>query len=150
MKTYFDTSALVALYVTETFSDSARRAARAAGQIPFTPLHRLELANTFELLLGRHLITDAELERLRGQVSEDLNALRLVDAPLDLFHVFDRATELSRVHTSRMLARSLDILHVAAALHLGCERFVSGDDRQLALARAAGMAPADIKTSRRR
>ena len=34
---------------------------------------------------------------------------------------------------------SLDVLHVASAQVLGCRRFVSYDERQLALAKAAGL-----------
>jgi hypothetical protein len=33
----------------------------------------------------------------------------------------------------------LDILHVAAALELHCEHFISGDSRQAALAKAVGL-----------
>jgi hypothetical protein len=54
------------------------------------------------------------------------------------------------VHATRLLCRSLDILHVAAALELGCTRLVSGDDRQLALAKIVGLAPIDVKRKRRR
>jgi predicted nucleic acid-binding protein len=41
--TYADSSALVALYVPQRFSKSARAAVRKAGQIPFNALHRLEV-----------------------------------------------------------------------------------------------------------
>ncbi len=145
MKTYFDTSALVAVYVTEAFSVAARREARAVGQVPYTPLHELELGNAFQLLVGRGLLSAGELKQLLGHVAEDRDALRLVDAPVDLLHVFDRARELSVAHSARLLCRSLDILHVAAALQLGCDRFVSGDDRQLALGRTLGFQMVDIK-----
>jgi prevent-host-death family protein len=40
--TYIDSSALVAAYVPERFSRAARRALRAAPQVPFTPLHVLK------------------------------------------------------------------------------------------------------------
>ena len=35
--------------------------------------------------------------------------------------------------------RSLDLLHVAAAVSLGAKKFLTCDARQLALARAAGL-----------
>jgi predicted nucleic acid-binding protein len=145
LNTYFDTSALVALYVPETFSAPARREARKAGQIPFALLHRLELGNAFRLLRGRDLIDEAELDQLNTQVAEDCDAQRLVDAQVDLFEVFDRALGLSSAHSQRLLCRSLDILHVAAALQISCDRFVSGDDRQLVLARTVGLEVVDIK-----
>jgi hypothetical protein len=42
--------------------------------------------------------------------------------------------------TARLGARSLDVLHVAAALELGLRRFVTFDVRQQRLARAVSLA----------
>lgn len=149
MTTYFDTSALVAIYVTEAFSSVARREATLAGRIPFTPLHDLELGNALRLLHGRHLISAEELEQLLGQVGDDREAERLADSPVDLHRVFEHAVELSRRHAARLLCRSLDVLHVSSAITLGSTRFVSADDRQIKLASTIGLAVTDIKTRRR-
>jgi hypothetical protein len=59
--------------------------------------------------------------------------------------VFADASELSRLHTARRLTRSQDLLHVGAAHIVGCTIFVSADDRQLAVAKASGLATIDIK-----
>ena len=56
---------------------------------------------------------------------------------LDLDQVFAAASELSQKHTAKLLTRSLDLLHVAAAHSAGCTTFVSAGDRQLAAARAS-------------
>jgi predicted nucleic acid-binding protein len=150
VKSYFDTSALVAVYVNEAHSALARREARAAGQVPLTPLHHLELGNALRLLRGRRLIDDHQLEQVSCHVVEDCNAGRLVETPVDLYRMFERARELSTTYTVRFLCRSLDILHVASALELECTRFISGDERQLALAKALGSEIVDIKVGRRR
>ena len=150
MNDYFDTSALVALYVSEAHSRLARREAQAAGQIPFTSLHDLELGNALQLLHGRDLIDGRQLQQLSNYVAEDRDAGRLVETPLDLHRVFTRARELSAAHAARVLCRSLDVLHVASSLELGCRRFVSGDDRQLLLAKALDLETVDIKGPRRR
>jgi predicted nucleic acid-binding protein len=147
---YFDTSALVALYVSEVHSAVARQEAQGAGQIPFTPLHDLELANALQLLRGRRLIDARQLQQLSSHVAEDREAERLVDTPIDLHRVFVRARELSAAHSARILCRSLDLLHVASSLELGCRCLVSGDDRQLRLARTLDLATVDIKRRRRR
>ena len=68
----------------------------------------------------------------------------------DLDQVFARAREFSRLYTAKTLARSLDLLHVAAAHVTSCTRFVSGDDRQLAVAKASGLDVVDIKRRPRR
>jgi predicted nucleic acid-binding protein len=145
VKTYFDSSALVAVYVTERFSARARAEARRAAQLPFTGLHELEVANTFRLLYGRQVIDNQAARMLALHVVEDVEASRLLRVPVDYTNLFTRACELSDRHAARLLCRCLDILHVACALDIGCQRFVSGDDRQLRLARAAGLKPLDIK-----
>jgi hypothetical protein len=64
---------------------------------------------------------------------------------IDLDRVFTDATELSRTHTAKFLTRSLDLLHVAAAHVMECTTFVSANNRQLAVAKAAGLVTTDIK-----
>jgi predicted nucleic acid-binding protein len=72
MTTYVDSSALVAVYVPERFSKSARKIVRAAGQIPFNALHRLEVPNAFELLVGRQAITRDESRSIMKHLQDDL------------------------------------------------------------------------------
>jgi predicted nucleic acid-binding protein len=149
VKSYFDTSALVAMYVSEAHSRAARREAQAVGQVPLTPLHDLELGNALRLLRGRQLIDDHQLEQLSHHVAEDRDAGRLVETSVDLHRVFERARELSVACSVRFLCTSLDILHVASALELECRRFISGDERQLTLAKEMGLEIVDIKSRRR-
>ena len=149
MTTYVDSSALVPVYVPERFSKAARRALRGSPQVPFTPLHGLEVANAFALLSGRGLISDDEYRGIRTHLQEDIEAQRLVPLALDWDRVFASACELSENRTARLLTRSLDLLHVAAAHAAGCRVFVSADDRQLAVAKATGLKVVDIKRTGR-
>ena len=149
MNTYADSSALVPLYVAEQFSDMAELALRTAGQIPFTVIHQLEVTNAFEQLVGRTVMTREESRVIQRQLQEDLDAQRLVLVPLDLDQVFLKACELSAAYAARHLARSLDLLHVAAAHAATCTDFVSADDRQLAVAKASGLKMVDIKRGSR-
>jgi predicted nucleic acid-binding protein len=53
------------------------------------------------------------------------------------------AERLSALHSETLGTRSLDVLHVAAAIVLGLRELLTFDRRQAALARAAGLkAPA--------
>jgi hypothetical protein len=54
--------------------------------------------------------------------------------------MYDVARQLSRRHTAKSGTRTLDILHVAAALVLHAESFYTFDRAQAQLARAAGLA----------
>jgi hypothetical protein len=104
------------------------------------------------MLVGRDAITREECHAIVEQLREDVHAQRLMTVSPDLDQVFARAGELSRLYTAKTLARSLDLLHVAAAHLTSCTRFVSGDDRQLAVAKASGLTVIDIKrgTERRK
>ena len=145
MTVYFDSSALVALYVTEAFSARARRELRKLSCVPWTLLHDLEVRNALRLLHGRRHIDEAELHGLLGHIDDDLQRGRLARPVIDLGTAFRRAEELSRKHGSKTLARTLDVLHVAALLEIGCETLVSGDERQITLAKAEGLRALDIR-----
>lgn len=145
MTTYIDSSVLVAVYVPERFSASARRTLSHVPQVPYTLLHELEVANAFALLLGRRSITVAEHRAIGAQVRDDVEAQRLVPTAVDWPQTFAGACELSQSCTPTLLTRSLDLLHVAAAGAIGCKVFVSADDRLLAAAKAAGLKAVDIK-----
>jgi hypothetical protein len=53
--------------------------------------------------------------------------------------VFDTAKRVSLKHTAGIGSRSLDVLHVAAALVMKAEILLSFDDNQRKLAKAAGL-----------
>lgn len=150
MTAYVDSSALVPIYVPERFSTAARNAIRSAGQVPFTAIHELEVPNAFELLVGRDLMSRDECRSVLRQLHDDLQSQRLMHVSLDLDQVFTQAGDLSKLHTAKHLARSLDLLHVAAAHVATCTTFVSADDRQLAVAKASGLRTLDIKRGTRR
>jgi predicted nucleic acid-binding protein len=150
VRAYIDSSVLVAVYVPERFSPVARRIVQDVQHVPFTALHDLEVHNAFELLVGRHLISPAECDAIRGQLQEDVETRRLASVALDIDQVYLDAVKLSRLYSAKFLTRSLDLLHVAAAHALTCTRFVSADDRQLATAKAAGLKVVDIKARRPR
>lgn len=146
--TYVDSSALVPVYVPERFSKAARDVVRRIPQVPYTPLHELEVPNAFAMLRGRALITPEEHRAIQAHVQDDVEAQRLIPVALDWTSVFTVACDLSAAHTVRLLTRSLDLLHVAAALSTRCRVFVSADDRQLAVAKATGLKVVDIKRRR--
>ena len=150
MTTYADSSALLPLYVSEQFSEAADSELRSAGQIPFTAIHQLEVPNALERLVGRKLMTREEYRSVQRQLRDDLESQRLQPISLDLDQVFTETGELSTRYAAKYLARSLDLLHVAAAHAAGCTTFVSADDRQLAVARVTGLTTVDIKRSARR
>jgi hypothetical protein len=78
---------------------------------------------------------DAALARLE----RFLTRRALLDVALDLDTAIARALKLSTAHTERLGARAIDLLHVACALTLESELFLTTDTRQAQLATAEGL-----------
>ena len=140
MKSYFDSAVLVKAYCLETTSPQALSLIkRATPPLPFTPLHALEIRNALRLKRHRKELTESQLRGARRGLQNDIDSGFLGAQDQDLHEVFAQAESLSAQHTQSTGARSLDILHVAAALVLMTDEFVSFDRRQRSLAVEAGL-----------
>lgn len=140
MEVYFDSGALVKLYVRESFSEEVIRFASATQQIPISPLHELEIRNALRAQFGRGIMHRHELEKALDAFDTDIKANRLKALSPDWAVIYSKAEELSQIHTRQILCRSLDILHVSSALCFSCKQFVTGDRRQAELAEKAELA----------
>jgi predicted nucleic acid-binding protein len=137
--TYADTSFLVSLYTADRNSVAASEHARLAGPpFPLTPFGRLELINAIHLRCFRGENPMSEAMADLAAVASDLAAGTLSPVPIPAAMV-ERAQALAGKHTGRLGVRSLDILHVAVALELQAEAFLTFDRRQARLARAEGL-----------
>jgi len=138
MRIYFDTSALIKVYVLEVNSPVVVKILRAEkSPVPFSHLVELELRTAIRLKRGRGEITAAEQRAVLQTLERDLAKGVLSRPDYDLDSVYRRAETLSAKHAAATLARSADIWHVAAALEIGCSAFSSFDDRQKKLATLA-------------
>jgi predicted nucleic acid-binding protein len=82
---------------------------------------------------------EQEGARMLADLQKDLASGLLQIVPVDWANVISGAEQLSAQHTLKDGNRGFDILHVATALELGAEEFLTFDARQSALARAAGL-----------
>ena len=140
MTAYFDTGVLIKSYIAEKDSPVADALIlKALEPIPFTHFHGIEIRTALRLKRGRKEITDAELKNALSALQQDIDAGRLERPSYDLSIVFHKAEELSGKYAAATLARSLDILHVAAAVVIGANQFITFDRRQEALALKAGL-----------
>ena len=142
MKAYCDTSFLVSLYTPDANSAAAATHARRTGTtLLLTPLCVLELVNALELRLYRRQLTAREVKAASAAFEEDLAAGLYALHPVSPA-VYEKARQLSRAHTRSLGSRSLDILHVAAALVARADVLYSFDATQRRLASAASLATA--------
>ena len=78
-------------------------------------------------------------EKMLAQFDVNLTAGAILILPVDWADVHSLAERLSARHTTTTGQRSLDILHVATAIHAGSQEFLTFDLNQAALARAEGL-----------
>ena len=139
MIAYADTSFLLSLYGQDAHSSTAlAEVSQAKPVFMLTPFGETEFTNALQLRLFHKDWTPAEARAVRTEFRDDLRRgiVRSEELPPE---VFSLSRTLSRRHTARMGARTLDILHVASALLLHPEIFYSFDDRQRRVAKAEGL-----------
>jgi len=137
---YADSSFLFSLVAKDSrTSEASVYMIRAAVPLFFTPLHRIEVRNALRNGTGRGEMADQICRAAFGQIDEDLRDGVLIHTPVEWTDVFRRAEELSEKHAGREGQRTIDLLHVAIALECGATTFLSFDNRQRKLARAAGL-----------
>ncbi len=142
MVAFADTGFLVSLYLEETTSkeaDAALGKDKDRQPLPLTPLVLLELRNAFNRSVQRQRITAAQRDALWQDVEADIASGFLVPTTVAAAALHDTARELSDRYTPTLGTRSLDLLHVAAALVLEAKVFFSFDDRQRKAAAGEGL-----------
>ena len=155
MKPYADTNFFTRVYLELPESVKADRLlekAKTGGSEPVsvTWLHRMELVNAFEISVwlsrqGGHPTVSPEqaavaLATFRDDL-KDGKFLRL--ARPDTAKLEALVEEAALRHTARNGFRTYDILHVAAAVILGCDTFFSFDVRAKKLAELEGLTVTD-------
>lgn len=151
MDIYYDTGALIPIYVDEVFSEDVNAYSTSqAIPIPFSLFHRLEFENALRLKMFRREIDEERLNRVLSDIGDDLNSSHLVLRPVNWIDAFEKARSIGARVTAKTGCRTLDLMHVAIAIHWGCQIFLTADARQLAAARLAGLETVDLRELHRR
>ena len=142
---YVDTSVIVKLYIREELSRAASNWIKTNNEaIPLTGFHELEFTNAVQLKRFRSEATEDEAFVITTRFKEHENKGIFYRPQLDWSEIFNYAVDLSEEHTAMTGARSLDILHIAAALSIKADKFLTADGRQTEVARLAGLKIVDL------
>ena len=148
MTAYPDTSFLYGFYLTQSNSPvAAAHAATMKEPLHVTELLRYEFRQSlrFQVWLRSNNpgqgVAQTDAAAALNQLEADLTSGVAVLAPCHLLEVLRLADDLSKRHTITDGHRSFDILHVATALQLEAEEFLTFDESQRKLAAAEELAP---------
>ena len=151
MKPYADTNFFTRVYLSLPESQEADRLLNAARKgtsaaIPITWLHRIELANAFELSVwlgkqGGHPRVTQQQASIAWATFQGDEAARTFLRPARPDNAALETTfeETVQRHTAKHGFRTYDILHVVFARILGCDHFFSFDRRARKLAAIEGL-----------
>ena len=137
MKVFLDTSAFAKRYVAEQRSDKVMKLCQQADSLVVSVICLPELISTLSRLLREKKLTKADYRKLKGDAMADL-------ADVDICQltpgILVSVVTLLESHP----LRAMDALHVAGALAVEADIFVSADHRQLAAARKTGLKIVDV------
>jgi predicted nucleic acid-binding protein len=140
LKIYFDTGLLLKLYSVERNSAKAVALIQSHGApICFCGLQQTELRNALHRKCARQEIIPKQLTRALRELQMDLDNGVLQIPDLSWPEIWSNADRLTAKYARTTQCRTLDVLHVAVALQLNMKTFGTTDERQMALARKAGL-----------
>jgi predicted nucleic acid-binding protein len=140
LKIYFDTGLILKLYSFEPNSAPAIALIQSHGvPIILSGLQQTELRNALHRKRARGEMTPAQLKKALKDLQRDLDSGVLLSPRVDWPEVWRKADRLTAKYAPVTSCRTLDVLHVAVALHLDVRIFGTTDRRQLLLAAKAGL-----------
>ena len=139
MIVYPDSSFLMSGYLMDRHSPAVIQRMAMQPKVLVTPFHRAEMANAIYQQVFRQTISNPQAQLAFANFEQDCAAgiWVLTDLPRT---AFASCVELARRQVGILGSRTLDTLHVAAALELKADRFWTFDERQAKMAEAVGLA----------
>jgi predicted nucleic acid-binding protein len=132
-----DTSFLFSLYGRDQHTSRAvAEANRLSAPLALSPLNEYEFLNAVRFAVFRGVLPASDGSAMQTDFEADKASGRLILVICNLAAVVAEAKRLSATHTQTGGHRAFDVLHVAAALHMGADTFLSFDANQRALAAA--------------
>ena len=146
MKPFADTSLLCALYrLQDNTVEADALVARFDEPLCISSLVAFEFRQSARLHVFRFSndrtqgFSKAETDRMFGKFDLNLSSGAVEILSVDWGDVHSLAERISARHTIRGGHRTLDVLHVATAIHARMDSFLTFDENQAGLARAEGL-----------
>lgn len=132
MRVFFDSSAFVKRYVSETGTEAVMAWCDRATEIGLSAIALPEIVSAFCRLRREAKLGDTEYRQLKSLLLADIEDAALCDLTPEVL-----ARSIGTLETSAL--RAMHSIHIASAVVLGADVFVSADRRQLEAAATAGL-----------
>jgi predicted nucleic acid-binding protein len=119
-------------------------------EILWTPWQRVEVLNTFRQAERSAVVSPGEARRLIRGLEQEVRLGYWQHVEFDWTDAVRTACELGAEHSLKMIVRSMDLFHVAIALEVAADGFLTFDQDQRSLAAAAGLPPVELNTKSRK
>ena len=140
MDSYADTGFLISLYINEATTATASLAVQNVTEsLPLISLGFLELRNALHLAVFRNQIRESVRRAAWQAIERDIRNGIFTSARVEPETLHEKAAELADKHGAITGTRTLDLIHVAAAILLGANQLLSFDHRQRNLAMREGL-----------
>jgi hypothetical protein len=132
MRVFFDSSAFVKRYVSETGTDAVLGWCDQATEIVLSGIALPEIISAFCRLQREGKITDIQYHQLKSLLLSDIEDAAICDlTPMVLGQAISSL--------EKNVLRGMDAIHIGSAVALKVDIFVSADQRQLEAAASAGL-----------
>lgn len=132
MHTFFDTSAFAKRYVREQGSDAVLQFCNNASEISLAGIAIPEIISAFCRLLRENKITPAQYKQLKSALLSDIEDIAVCDTTPQVISQAIQSLETN-------VLRGMDAIHIACAVAIKADLFVSADVRQCEAAMKAGL-----------
>ena len=132
MKLFFDSSAFAKRCIKEAGSEEVDRFCSQADMLSVSSICLPEIISALRRLKRQSILTESRYKLAKHALLKDIEDVSICNITPS---VINRAVHI--LETSRV--RALDALHIACALELEAEAFISSDLQQLSAARTAGL-----------
>lgn len=118
-------------------------------QVLWTPWQRVETFNCFRQAERAGLVAGGEARQLIRLLEQEVRLGYWPPVEFSGTEAVRAACELSAEHSLKLTVRAMDLFHVAIAVELAAEAFLTFDEEQAALAKAAGLSVLDLSAQKR-
>ena len=118
-------------------------------EVVWTPWQRVEVLNGFRQAERAGHIAPGESRQLIRLLEQEVRIGYWPHVEFAWTEAVRTACELSAEHSLKMIIRGMDLFHVAIAIEVAADGFLSFDEEQNALAEAAGLPLIRLREGRR-